>query len=367
MKKILCFALCLVLLFTTGVVGLAEETACEITYENSLLVCASTEEEVLFTPADFPGVDATRVLILYKDHVTNGQYYSMLIVVLNQGGEQARKNATVQLKQLPFITSVEENIYAEFQLTVDESPIVLRKGESYSFEYSADGWAKIFMNHGYLTFDVDPSVLDDSAFTKDTFSYLGLTDYWAAESDADWSSKKGEFPSLYHRYCSRLFFGSQGNGFEVADALARTPGIILLNYAPAEQGGASVGFEVTNTPMDVFSFTDENGGQIINVTANNSGQGTISFLLEHKEIASRQVIVYEPGDVTGDAKIDAKDALGVLKYAVQKVTLEPWQTYAAEVTGDTQIDAKDALQILKYSVGKINRFPVEDMVTPTDI
>ncbi len=64
------------------------------------------------------------------------------------------------------------------------------------------------------------------------------------------------------------------------------------------------------------------------------------------------------GDVNEDGKVDAKDALELLKFAVGKNLLTQEQQKAAEVNGDGSIDAKDALEILKYAVGKIEKFPV---------
>ncbi len=65
------------------------------------------------------------------------------------------------------------------------------------------------------------------------------------------------------------------------------------------------------------------------------------------------------GDLDGDKKIDAKDALVVLKAAVKKITPDADQRKAAKVNKDDKIDAKDALEILKYAVKKIEKFPVE--------
>ncbi len=65
------------------------------------------------------------------------------------------------------------------------------------------------------------------------------------------------------------------------------------------------------------------------------------------------------GDVNGDKKVDAKDALEVLKYSVKKVEFTPLQMLAAEVDGKEGITAKDALEILKYAVKKIEKFPIE--------
>ncbi|MBR4868381.1 MAG: hypothetical protein IKU10_04420 [Clostridia bacterium] len=65
------------------------------------------------------------------------------------------------------------------------------------------------------------------------------------------------------------------------------------------------------------------------------------------------------GDVDGDQKVTATDALEVLKSVVGKVTFTNDQETAADVTGDGKADATDALDILKKVVGKITQFAVE--------
>ncbi len=68
------------------------------------------------------------------------------------------------------------------------------------------------------------------------------------------------------------------------------------------------------------------------------------------------------GDLDDSYKIDAKDALLVLKYAVQKQTFTKKQLILADVNVDKAINAKDALEILKYSVSKIDAFVAGDFV-----
>ena len=59
---------------------------------------------------------------------------------------------------------------------------------------------------------------------------------------------------------------------------------------------------------------------------------------------------YAWGDLDNSGKVDAADALMVLKYAVGKLVL-PQEAYAAaNVSGAGAIDAVDALLILQYSV-----------------
>ncbi len=65
------------------------------------------------------------------------------------------------------------------------------------------------------------------------------------------------------------------------------------------------------------------------------------------------------GDVNGDGKVDAKDALVVLKFAVGKAQLTEEEQLTAEVDGKEGVNAKDALEILKYAVDKIDLFPIE--------
>ena len=58
------------------------------------------------------------------------------------------------------------------------------------------------------------------------------------------------------------------------------------------------------------------------------------------------------GDVNGDEKIDAKDALDVLKISVSKLIPTDLQRMAADADKDEKIGAKDALEILKFVVKK---------------
>ena len=70
-------------------------------------------------------------------------------------------------------------------------------------------------------------------------------------------------------------------------------------------------------------------------------------------------VTYVLGDINGDTKIDAKDALMALKFAVGKAELTDVQKLAGEVDGKEGINAGDALQILRFSVNKITQFPIE--------
>ena len=62
------------------------------------------------------------------------------------------------------------------------------------------------------------------------------------------------------------------------------------------------------------------------------------------------------GDVSGDRKITAYDALLVLRYIVELADLSVEQQKAADVTNDGTISAFDAVLILQYIVGLITEF-----------
>lgn len=65
---------------------------------------------------------------------------------------------------------------------------------------------------------------------------------------------------------------------------------------------------------------------------------------------------YEYGDVNGDGKINATDALLVLRSFAKKITLTPEQTLRADVNRDNKVNATDALKILRYFAKKITSF-----------
>ncbi len=59
------------------------------------------------------------------------------------------------------------------------------------------------------------------------------------------------------------------------------------------------------------------------------------------------------GDVDLDGKVNAKDALLVLRHAVGKITLSQVQLAGADFKQNGKMDAVVALNILKFSVGKL--------------
>lgn len=65
---------------------------------------------------------------------------------------------------------------------------------------------------------------------------------------------------------------------------------------------------------------------------------------------------YTLGDVNNDGKINSTDALLVLQYAVNTVSLDSAQQMVADVNRDGKINSTDALLILQYAVNIIKTF-----------
>lgn len=70
------------------------------------------------------------------------------------------------------------------------------------------------------------------------------------------------------------------------------------------------------------------------------------------------------GDVNGDGKVDANDALVILKHVANLEILDEIATLFADVNGDTQVNANDALDILKYVAKLITEFTGKTPVVP---
>ena len=83
--------------------------------------------------------------------------------------------------------------------------------------------------------------------------------------------------------------------------------------------------------------------------AQNKGFSTVTLVVGSSTEPDEVAVL---GDINDDGSINAKDALEVLKYSVEKVEFTDKQKRAGDVNKDEVINAKDALEILKYTVNK---------------
>ncbi len=110
-------------------------------------------------------------------------------------------------------------------------------------------------------------------------------------------------------------------------------------------------------------------GTVVDIPGNQSPYDGINVQMwSPTNSANQQFVLYEVknpypglkeyGDVTMDDRVNASDALAVLRHAVGKAPLDTVYHEIADVDGNGKINAMDALQILKKAVGKLNKFSV---------
>ncbi len=94
------------------------------------------------------------------------------------------------------------------------------------------------------------------------------------------------------------------------------------------------------------------GGETLNPTDPVMQGDVVQGVLPCGTKVSFYGVVY--GDVNGDGKINAVDALMILQHAVGKITLSAPAVAAADPTGSGKVNAGNALAVLQFAVGKIS-------------
>ena len=142
---------------------------------------------------------------------------------------------------------------------------------------------------------------------------------------------------------------------------------LLLAASDADVAAAKAADEAIDAipSLEELAYTDK---ELVDearkkVDALNDGQKALVLGLETLEAAEKQIEKLHAsikfGDISGDGRVDASDALLALQHSVNLIRLEGDKVTAGDVTGDGVIDASDALCILQYSVNLIDRFEIE--------
>ncbi len=411
MKKLLCTILLVGLVFSCLPVAMAQ-SALAYTYDNSVLISYQTH---ISNPknaqefADLFGADAC--YIMDKQTKNDSVVYQVVAVVENQPVEEVIKREENRMGVL----SIGRNLYApdyakkESYLTLNQTQVVIPVG----------GIATLKITDAHLVFDekqetgimvaVDHQALPFEQF-RDMVTAMGNEEigeeiifYALYEDDYNWE-KQADY----------LFLGMWGSNEYAPRYNAKSPiGKYLISLDCFFMQTTE---ETMNKFAEISQFTDvrfayemapsgippheiwtvENGkiagiadekedefDQFYTVTVVGRQVGETVITVQHGRgsricyaTCTVKVVEQSPetptditwGDVNQDDKIDAKDALMALKYAVQKIELTAKQKLAAEVNGNDKIDAIDALLILRRAVIKIDKFPIEEIVIPpTDV
>ena len=120
---------------------------------------------------------------------------------------------------------------------------------------------------------------------------------------------------------------------------------------------------------DTYTIHTKLCGTVVDIPGNTAPYDGVNVQMwTPTNSANQQFVLYEVknpypglkeyGDVTMDDKVNASDALAVLRHAVNKAPLNVIYHEIADVDGNKKINAVDALQILKKAVGKLDQFKV---------
>ena len=141
------------------------------------------------------------------------------------------------------------------------------------------------------------------------------------------------------------------DGSQIADQKVDFEGEVTITLpAPAEilnaENPVYLFHVLDNGEVEQVEYALENG--IITFTATG-----FSYYMFAEALSSENMGGMAPyGDLNGDEKINAKDALMVLKLSVNKLEMTDELFMLGDVNLDEKVNAKDALEILKFSVGK---------------
>ncbi len=178
------------------------------------------------------------------------------------------------------------------------------------------------------------------------------------------------YPWLVHIESNNNVCAKSGNG-----GVSSTTSILQLTLDM--HAGETLSFRMkvsSETNYDKLAFivngsvygTELSGnGSWQNITYTAQSDGTYNFQWRYKkdgsvdsyddcgyvdDIAYSGDTAFEPGDVNNDGNIDANDALIVLRYSLNLVTLTPEELDRADIIANGTVDANDALAILRIAL-----------------
>ena len=388
LNRFICAVLSVVLLIAAvPTAAFAEENApTEWTYYNSIEVTVSVNIEKNFDVSDFPEVLCTSVITAKKVKTDSGFIYN-LILVMENSGENAVKEAMDAVSENALVTNVGRNSFVDnyakcaTEMSLNSSSIFLPIGKKVDLQIDHVVLVEQKDVCFGIDFTIDPAIIKDDTLNKDSFAQYGICRFWP---NSEATNKKEIDNHLYYQGSSGVegtrseidnYFGqinSEKNYVEIVDQLAKTPGVVsaCIVYELLPPAGIPPYEDWTLSNEDVASIVlsggkiangfNENGpklNQIATVTGLKPGETIVS--VEHCENcvvaeASCTVNVYLPGDVNLNGKVNADDALLALQNAVGKITLDENKSefHAADISENGVIETIDALHILQMAVGK---------------
>ena len=160
----------------------------------------------------------------------------------------------------------------------------------------------------------------------------------------------GDGAEVYHHYAG-------GRGKALAEnILAELVGIGQNSRAAKvkknKAGKDYFGFiRQTVAPAVIVECAFVDNAKDVQIVSTPEKQRAMGFAIARGVLHTLGIPVLQPGDVNGDGKVDASDALLALQDSVDLVQLDGVQRVQADLNGDGKVDAQDALKMLQKSVG----------------
>ena len=160
----------------------------------------------------------------------------------------------------------------------------------------------------------------------------------------------GDGAEVYHHYAG-------GRGKTLAENILTEMGSIGQNSRGAKVKKNSAGKDYfgfirqTAAPAVIVECAFVDNAKDIQIVSTPEKQRDMGFAIACGVLKTLGIPVLQPGDVNGDGKVDAADALLALQDSVNLTQLDGVQRAQADLNGDGRVDAADALKMLQKSVG----------------
>lgn len=168
--------------------------------------------------------------------------------------------------------------------------------------------------------------------TTDTVDGTEYTDYYANAVKFDVKAEKLAENQQY------LLLVLKGGADGSAPGVPTADNIAYIDQAAAQNGSVSFAAYPKELTKGTYHVYLVGGG-----TAFNAAEPDATFQYDKK---------YTLGDVNDDGKINAIDAVLILRAAIGKTELTDIQQKAADVNEDKSVNALDAVVVLRKAVGK---------------
>ncbi|MBQ3196421.1 MAG: dockerin type I repeat-containing protein [Clostridia bacterium] len=380
-NKLLSLLLAMLMLCQGIVLVSAEERteALEWTYDNSMLIKINTEEAKIFTPEDFPDTNCTEVLTTEKLPTETGYSYELMLI-FDTAAEGFDWQAIADgLLERGIAVEVERNIYAEdynskiCKVTLTHNDLLVPIGGTASLGIESVDFAEFdysVYDTKAVLFTVDPDIIDETAFTAESFSETGIVEFYP---QIEWTQELGwgdeliliNRPEEYlgkasdsHSYYGAVDWYGLGDKACVTaiNALTEMEGILSATIIIYDRKEGLCDTEIWGTKTDIVSVSlsggtqDPNNGNVINQNAEIKGKAegvTEVYVTRRNAVtASCNVTVYL-ADANNDGECDSLDAALVLKYDAEMAEATE-ELLLCDMNSDGIVNSLDAAFILRY-------------------